>query len=300
MVSSDSSYHTGGPGVTEDDKASFEGRHHRDETTHMQSTGTGTTNVGSGSMGWGSMGATSTMTGGTLSATSGMDSSYSSGTMTGHDMGTTQSDTSTRMGSPGAAADVRTAQAASTGRDPHAERMHDASSETGVHGAAGSVGGMQQGSRHDSGSAQDTIEVLKDLIETCKDGEYGFQQCADHAKREDLRSMFRERAEDCRRGATQLQDHIRRLGGEVPDGGSMLGSVHRGWVATKAAMTSYDDKAMLEEAERGEDNALARYRKALQKPLPEPVRELVQRQCDGVQRNHDQVKRLRDQLRAQS
>jgi uncharacterized protein (TIGR02284 family) len=54
---------------------------------------------------------------------------------------------------------------------------------------------------------------------------------------------------------------------------------------------------VLEEAERGEDNALARYRKALQKPLPQDIRQMVQKQCDGVQRNHDEVKRLRDALR---
>ena len=36
----------------------------------------------------------------------------------------------------------------------------------------------------------------------------------------------------------------------------------------RATLSTYDDKAVLEECERGEDNALARYRKALQKPLP--------------------------------
>ena len=55
---------------------------------------------------------------------------------------------------------------------------------------------------------------------------------------------------------------------------------------------------MLEEAERGEDNAKARYSKALQKDLPQNVRLVVERQMQGVQRNHDQVKMLRDQLRA--
>ena len=55
---------------------------------------------------------------------------------------------------------------------------------------------------------------------------------------------------------------------------------------------------MLEEAERGEDNAKARYMKALKKPLPADVKMIVERQMQGVQRNHDQVKSLRDRYRA--
>ena len=76
-----------------------------------------------------------------------------------------------------------------------------------------------------------------------------------------------------------------------------MGAMHRGWVSIKSKLTTYDDKAVLEEAERGEDNAKARYMKALQKNLPADVRMVVERQMQGVQRNHDQVKMLRDQFR---
>ena len=113
-----------------------------------------------------------------------------------------------------------------------------------------------------------------------------------------MRATFRERAEDCQRGARELQDCIRQLGGQADDSGSALGAVHRGWVSVKSTLSTYDDKAILEEAERGEDNAVARYRKALQKPLPQNVRQIVERQMQGVQRNHDQIRMLRDQLRA--
>jgi uncharacterized protein (TIGR02284 family) len=54
---------------------------------------------------------------------------------------------------------------------------------------------------------------------------------------------------------------------------------------------------MLEECERGEDVAVSRYRKALKQNLPADVRAVIQRQADGAQRNHDQVKALRDALK---
>jgi uncharacterized protein (TIGR02284 family) len=76
--------------------------------------------------------------------------------------------------------------------------------------------------------------------------------------------------------------------------------MHRGWVAVKAKLSTYDDKAVLEEAERGEDNAMARYRKALKQALPANAKLVVERQMQGVQRNHDQIKMLRDQFRAAS
>lgn len=164
-------------------------------------------------------------------------------------------------------------------------------------GAAGAVGAMQQAGNND-GDRDDVVDVLKDLVECCKDGEYGFRECAEQASREDLKSTFLQRADDCRRGAQELNECLRNYGASPEDGGSAMGAMHRGWVSIKSKLTTYDDKAVLEEAERGEDNAKARYLKALQKNLPADVRSIVERQLQGVQRNHDQVKMLRDQFRA--
>jgi uncharacterized protein (TIGR02284 family) len=143
----------------------------------------------------------------------------------------------------------------------------------------------------------DLIKTLNNLVETCKDGEYGFLSCAEHVKTPELRQVFAQRAADCRQGAGELQAAVRALGGEAQDDGSAGGAMHRGWVAVKGTLAGYSDLAMLEECERGEDAALGRYRKALEQPLPAAAREIVQRQFEGVQRNHDQVRALRDSLR---
>lgn len=164
-------------------------------------------------------------------------------------------------------------------------------------GAAAAVGAMQSAGDN-SGSTADVVDVLKDLVECSKDGEYGFRECAQQAERQDLKQIFLQRADDCRAAAQQLNELIRQCGGSPEDGGSTMGAMHRGWVSVKATLSSYDDKAVLEECERGEDNAKARYRKALDKPLPPHIKQVVQRQMEGVQRNHDQIKMLRDQLRS--
>lgn len=164
-------------------------------------------------------------------------------------------------------------------------------------GAAAAVGRVQSAG-DTRGDTADVVDVLRDLVECSKDGEYGFRESAEQVERPDLKTTLLQRADDCRSAAQELNDLIRQCGGNVEEHGSAMGAMHRGWVAVKATLSTYDDKAVMEECERGEDNAKARYRKALEKPLPPHIKQVVERQMQGVQRNHDQMKMLRDQLRA--
>ena len=132
------------------------------------------------------------------------------------------------------------------------------------------------------------------VLESARDGEYGFQSCADHADSAELKSIFLRHSQQCAAAAQELEREIRRFGGEPASGGTVAGAVHRGWVSVKAALSSRDDKAVLEECERGEDAAVARYRKALNATLPADVRALLERQAQGAKRNHDEVRALRD------
>lgn len=142
--------------------------------------------------------------------------------------------------------------------------------------------------------------ILNELVETSKDGEKGFRKAAEDTKSAELKTVFLRRAEDCGKGAAELQQVVSQLGAKPEDGGSVAGALHRGWVDVKSAVTGRSDVAILEECERGEDVAKAKYRKALDMTLPENVRAVVQRQYDGVMKNHDQVRELRDRYRAQA
>ena len=147
-------------------------------------------------------------------------------------------------------------------------------------------------------SNDDIVDTLNDLIETSKDGEYGFHASAEYLKDPAIKDSFVRRAEDCRSAAAELQSLVVRFGGKAEDGGTAAGAMHRGWVAVKGTLAGYTDKAILEETERGEDSALAAYRNALEDALPPDVRAVVERQFEGVKRNHLQVRTWRDQARA--
>lgn len=138
----------------------------------------------------------------------------------------------------------------------------------------------------------EVIATLNDLIEVCKDGEYGFRSCAEHVDSTQLAAVFSARIDDCRRAARELQEHVVRLGGEPDTRGSASAALHRGWVAVRGTLSGYDDLAVLKECERGEEIAAARYHIALEKPLPEALHELVERQCQGAQRNYEQIREL--------
>ncbi|MFP3566509.1 ferritin-like domain-containing protein [Paraburkholderia sp. SIMBA_030] len=143
--------------------------------------------------------------------------------------------------------------------------------------------------------ATNVVSVLNDLIETSKDGEKGFRRAVDDAHDAQLKTMLLACAEDCMRGARELQDVVQGLGGKPEAHGSMSGALHRGWVDVKSAVTDRSDHEILAECEKGEDVAKKRYHDALEKDLPLDVRSIVERQYQGVLQNHDRVRDLRDQ-----
>jgi uncharacterized protein (TIGR02284 family) len=147
-------------------------------------------------------------------------------------------------------------------------------------------------------STKDVTSTLNDLIECCKDGEYGYRASAEQLKDPTIKDLFTRRAAECQRSAKELQGLVVQLGGEPDDSGTAMGAVHRGWVATKAKLTSYEDLHVLEETERGEDKAMSTYRDALQQDMPSSVRSVVEQQYEGVKRNHAEVRSLRDKARA--
>lgn len=142
------------------------------------------------------------------------------------------------------------------------------------------------------------IATLNELIETSKDGEKGFALAAKDSKEPSLTILFSEGEQSCRTAVAELQDQVRTLGGDPEDDGSMKAAVHRGWISLKSAASSRDSKAILEECERGEDYAKAKYADAVKQDLPQTVRELVERQYQGVIANHDRVRDLRNQYRS--
>jgi uncharacterized protein (TIGR02284 family) len=144
----------------------------------------------------------------------------------------------------------------------------------------------------------DAVSVLENLIETCKDGQKGYQEAASKVKRSDLKAFLNEQSLERSRFAGELEAELIRLG--KPDkkvSGSVAGSLHRAWIDTKVGLGG-GDKTILEWLEHGEDTAKDAYQKAVTGDLPENIAQIVRRQAARVQAAHDKVKSLRDSAEA--
>lgn len=144
----------------------------------------------------------------------------------------------------------------------------------------------------------EVISTLNGLLKISNDGEAGFNKAAELAKRADLKTVFATAASRCKEGATELETHIRSLGGDPSHSGTVGGALHQAWTSLRSSVTAMDDLAVLEECERGEDSAKSAYAAALQKDLPSEIRPVVERQYQGVKENHDRVRDLRNSARA--
>ena len=136
------------------------------------------------------------------------------------------------------------------------------------------------------------VSTLNSLIETCKDGQEGFKTAAEGLTNPQAKSLFERYSRERGQMAQELQSEVRRLGGDPEKAGSMSGSMHRGWINIKSAVTGKNDASIIAEAERGEDVAKKAYEEASRAELPSTSRPIVQQQAARVRETHDQVRAL--------
>ena len=82
----------------------------------------------------------------------------------------------------------------------------------------------------DTATTEDVVEVLNDLLENSRDGEYGFRACAEEVDSPQLKQVFQSRSAECAEAAGELVQLIQRFGGSPDKGGTATGAMHRGWV----------------------------------------------------------------------
>ena len=141
-------------------------------------------------------------------------------------------------------------------------------------------------------SNDEVISTLNDLIETCRDGQNGFKAAAEGVNDSELKQLFYGYSQQRAQYVGELQDEVRRLGGDPENSGSLSASLHRGWMDIKSAVTGGDDGSIISECERGEDSAVKTYSDALGKDLPAGVRPVVERQFASVKEAHDRIRSL--------
>ena len=124
------------------------------------------------------------------------------------------------------------------------------------------------------------LAVIEKLAKICKDGEKGYKDAAEHAKRSDLKTFFTTQSSERGRFARELQSVLMNLGKtEKKESGTAAGALHRAWIDTKVGLGA-GDKSILEWVRKGEDEARDAYRGSDRFPsLPPEVADIVSRQA---------------------
>jgi uncharacterized protein (TIGR02284 family) len=136
------------------------------------------------------------------------------------------------------------------------------------------------------------VSVLNDVLQTLRDGQEGFKTAGGAARAPHIKGIFEQYSRQRAEMAREIEQEIGKLGGTAATSGSVSGSLHRGWVNLKGAIGALDDKAIVSEAERGEDAAKAVYERALKETLPAGVRRLLEDQAEIVRLAHSEVRAL--------
>ena len=143
------------------------------------------------------------------------------------------------------------------------------------------------------------ISTLNTLIATTIDSVTGYEDAASNSEAGRFQQLFRDRASERQRVVEDLRAEVRRLGGDPEDDGSLMGKTHQRFLDLKAAITGRDEKAIINEVERGEDYLKEKFETALNHDtLSGECRAAVERAYQSVREGHDQMSQLKHGMEA--
>ncbi len=137
--------------------------------------------------------------------------------------------------------------------------------------------------------------VTKDLVQTLEDGREGFARAAeklDDSEHAAYASLFRELSAQRARFSAELRNLAGNYGDTVEAEGTLVGDLHRGWIALKDALTGSSGQAVINAVTTGEDHAVSEYEKACEADVSPTLRAVIERQKSEVTAARDRVQAL--------
>jgi uncharacterized protein (TIGR02284 family) len=88
---------------------------------------------------------------------------------------------------------------------------------------------------------KEILDLLQDLVQTCRDGQEGYRNAALHIQDPELHRYFDEQSLERARFAGEIEEEVQRLGKPDPKRtGTVAGSIHRAWINLKAGLGGGD------------------------------------------------------------
>lgn len=137
---------------------------------------------------------------------------------------------------------------------------------------------------------RDVIDVLNDLIATCRDSQEGLLKAAKGIHDEGWREILTGIANVRDRFAQDLEAEVRRWGAQPETTGHIGEILHRGWVELEARIRPRSDETLVADCARGEEATEKHYQHALAQNLPPDVHAMIEEQYRNVRQTLEQLR----------
>ncbi len=142
---------------------------------------------------------------------------------------------------------------------------------------------------------KEVSEKLNALLEKNYDAEAGYKQAAEKVDNRVLKDFFNTQQQERYNFGHELKAEIKSYGESPERGTSLAGDVHRTWMNIKSTFTSDNEEAMLEEAIRGEKQAVEEYNSVLtETTLPASTKSLLTTHRNNIQKALNQVNAMEE------
>jgi uncharacterized protein (TIGR02284 family) len=150
------------------------------------------------------------------------------------------------------------------------------------------------GGRNAMPGTNESVEIVKSLIETCRDGQNGYLHAASQAEDPKLKAYFEDQSLKRGRFAGELEEASKWLGDmDASHTGPLGGVLHRAWFDLKGDLGAGNHE-ILESVEQGEARAKKAYEDAMESALPEMLLAIIREQHASVATAHDRIRDWRD------
>lgn len=146
-------------------------------------------------------------------------------------------------------------------------------------------------------SASHDTSTLNDLIATTFDSVDGYTEAGKNSESERFTAMFNDRAVERRSVIAALRSEVIRLGNEPEEDGTVFGGAHRMFLNLKSVVTGRDEKAIVNEVERGEDHIKAKFEDAMaDTDLSPEVMDMIRECYTSIKQGHDEMRNLKQAM----
>lgn len=135
------------------------------------------------------------------------------------------------------------------------------------------------------GFMKDNEEILNNLLQYLNDSFYGLNECAEQAKSTELKNYLMKMAAEREEFISELESIIVLLDGEPIERGTLMGPLHRFYIALKTKISDDTHEAIREEIIRGDTMLIEVYKETLKEETNKDIKAVLTRQVNHVQKN---------------